>query len=537
MLALAACSPDADVDVVPPGMSRDVVGESKPEPDTDAVDTASVDTDTGETGEQPHTGDTHDSGGVESGDTHDSGTVESGGGDDSGDTGEGVPPEDSGETGGFDTSLVVDTADTGAVDSGAAEESGGTDTGAEESGGATGGHDTSMPVDTSLSGDTGLGGGADTSVGFDTSHRLDTAGPADTSGMTTDTGASATTSTDSGSDTGFGVALGEKPADTADTADTADSADTSNPLASGDTADTAATAATDTSVYFPGGCDTADTGGCSSVIRFVALGVAGTGDSRQTAVASAIEAICVLDGCDFALYLGDNIYYGGPTSVTDVQWNTKFEVPYAGLGFQFYAVLGNHDYGGHYDTATAAIEVAYTAYSSKWYMPSRYYTEPIGDVTVLALDTQSMQLGHGADQDAWISGAVAAISTTWTVAIGHHPYISNGPHGNAGEFDGMAGEGQPMKDFFDAYVCGAADVYLAGHDHALQWMDVPSGCATEFIIAGGGGSGTYPIVGTNPALFEDSNNGFLWVEIDGRQFTGVFYDETGAELYRRVFTK
>jgi len=148
-----------------------------------------------------------------------------------------------------------------------------------------------------------------------------------------------------------------------------------------------------------------------------------------------------------------------------------------------------------------------------------------------------MQLGHGADQEAWIPGAVSGISTTWTIAIGHHPYVSNGPHGNAGEFDGSPGSGIAMKDFFDAYICGTADVYLAGHDHALQWMERPAGCDTEMIVAGGGGAGTYPIVGSNPAYYEDSSNGFLWVELNGNQFTGVFYDETGAEVYRRTFTK
>ena len=31
--------------------------------------------------------------------------------------------------------------------------------------------------------------------------------------------------------------------------------------------------------------------------------------------------------------------------------------------------------------------------------------------------------------------------------------------------------------------------------------------------------------------------GFLWVEIDGEQFTGEFYDKAGQLLYRRCFTR
>ena len=45
--------------------------------------------------------------------------------------------------------------------------------------------------------------------------------------------------------------------------------------------------------------------------------------------------------------LGDNIYDSGVTSVTDPQWQTKFEIPYMGVNLPFYVVLGNHDYGGN----------------------------------------------------------------------------------------------------------------------------------------------------------------------------------------------
>ena len=80
-------------------------------------------------------------------------------------------------------------------------------------------------------------------------------------------------------------------------------------------------------------------------------------------------------------------------------------------------------------------------------------------------------------------------------------------------------------------------MYLAGHDHLLSWLEKPSSCDTEFLVAGGGGAGAYPIVGTNAVHFEDSTNGFLWVELNGNDFTGVFYDDTASELYRRSFTK
>ena len=54
------------------------------------------------------------------------------------------------------------------------------------------------------------------------------------------------------------------------------------------------------------------------VLRFVALGDGGEGNTRQYAVAEAMRTVCIdKGGCEFALYLGDNIYDSGADSVTD----------------------------------------------------------------------------------------------------------------------------------------------------------------------------------------------------------------------------
>ncbi|MBM4365533.1 MAG: metallophosphoesterase [Deltaproteobacteria bacterium] len=433
---------------------------------------------------------------------------------------------DSGGDSGSDTGLGVDTGDTSpgndtgndtgkdtGKDSGDPADSGdpkdsGTDT-APDSGSADSGDDGGGGVD---SGDSGSGG-------------IDTGYPESVDSGRADSGA--TGSDSAGADSGGADSGGSGSADTS-------TADTGSGKGSGGSLFETGAVPPDTGVYTPEPCDSGDTGGCHDVVRFVAIGDAGTGDARQERVAEAMEDICSLYGCDFALYLGDNFYGSGVADVSDPLWTSHFETPYAGLGFRFMAVLGNHDYGG-FDTARAAAQVAYTSYSSKWYMPARFYTEVADDLTVVGLDTHAMVMDSYADQEAWIPAAIAGLSTTWSVAIGHHPYISNGPHGNAGEFDGRPGEGQTMKDFFDAYICGNVDMYIAGHDHTLQWLE-PS-CGTEQLVAGGGGAGTYPIVGTEPAYFEASDNGFLWVEINGRSLTGVFYDDTGAELYRQTITK
>ena len=44
-----------------------------------------------------------------------------------------------------------------------------------------------------------------------------------------------------------------------------------------------------------------------------------------------MAAVCAARGCDFALEFGDNFYLSGVQSVTDAQWQSKFELPYANL--------------------------------------------------------------------------------------------------------------------------------------------------------------------------------------------------------------
>ena len=77
------------------------------------------------------------------------------------------------------------------------------------------------------------------------------------------------------------------------------------------------------------------------------MGDTGKGNTGQQDVANAVARKCAASGCDFVQLLGDNIYESGVTSVTDAQWQTKFEKPYMGISQPFYVVLGNHDYGGN----------------------------------------------------------------------------------------------------------------------------------------------------------------------------------------------
>ncbi|MBL8939904.1 MAG: metallophosphoesterase [Archangium sp.] len=290
-----------------------------------------------------------------------------------------------------------------------------------------------------------------------------------------------------------------------------------------------------------------------SIVRFIAVGDTGKGNAGQNAVGQAMGTICAQRGCDFVVLLGDNFYPTGVTSVTDPQWQTAFVQPYSTVNAPFYAVLGNHDYGGDgagYEANKADVEVAYSQVNPKWRMPSLHYRFTQGHAEFFALDTNRSFWGPNgtgdtqtrADINAWLGASTA----TWKIALGHHPYKSNGPHGNAGNYDcqqilgqcvslPLFTDGRHIKNFLETIVCGRADVYLSGHDHSLQWL-TPTCNGTHLMVSGGGASATTNDT-TNPVHYQTTDLGFLYVELNGRTFTGTFYGETGNVLFTRSFTK
>ena len=374
--------------------------------------------------------------------------------------------------------------------------------------------------------------------------------------------------------------------DVADTADTnttdtkvlADTLDTSTP----DTADTADTAVADTTPDTVDTVDTVDTLDTFDTavdtapdvtvppkeVRFIVMGDTGEGNERQYKVAEAIRQKCERDGCDFAILLGDNIYDVGVTSTMDAQWTAKFEDPYKNLDMPFYAVLGNHDNGGFLtqflgDTFAGAgaefergnYQVDYTRFSSKWKMPGRTYDFAAGPAHFFALDTNDMVwslLNNGAEartqvQVDTLPAKIDQAPETWRIAFGHHPFLSNGQHGDAGAYEGLEENitdlisgvpglgdlsdvvtGDGVKDALDVIVCGRVDLYFAGHDHSRQWLaDAPACPGTTFVVSGAGSKMT-TLKERHPYLFQDVDNaGFFWVHLRDDALTAEAIDENG----------
>lgn len=294
----------------------------------------------------------------------------------------------------------------------------------------------------------------------------------------------------------------------------------------------------------------------NGTVSFVHIGDHGQGNEMQYQVGQAMLEVCEeRGGCGFVVTAGDNIYCCGVRSAYDEQFETKFEIPYEDFDIPWYLTLGNHDNGNGGGTNKAAgdYEVEYTyrtdRMSDKWNMPERYYTFQAGDAEFFMIDSGYDQVSYpilyeadsyGEDQAAWLAEAFSQSDAKWKFLVAHHPYRSNGAHGDAGFFDNVAGRGLAYKLMLEDTMCGEAQFMLAGHDHDLQWLEPVDSCGdTEFIVSGGGGAGARSMGAAphNTAKFEQYNtNGFWWIGINGDTLTAAAYNQDAEMLYEGTYS-
>ncbi|MCA9547618.1 MAG: metallophosphoesterase, partial [Myxococcales bacterium] len=306
-------------------------------------------------------------------------------------------------------------------------------------------------------------------------------------------------------------------------------------------------------------------------ILLIALGDTGKGNAGQHRVAEAAADFCrSRGGCDFALLNGDNIYESGVDGVDDPQWVEKFEAPYAALDLPFYAALGNHDYGAPpilqdfaagigIDPTRGQAQIDYAASQDKFRMPAAFYRFQEGAAEIVALDTATLfwrdlpfieaitgfaetNLAQEQTLPQWAAQPLAG----WRIAFGHHPYLSNGRHGNAGMYDGvflegLIGSGTGVRDFLEAHVLGQFDVYICGHDHNLQDLGEVEG--TTLIVSGAGASTTdlRDQWLRNEAVWEVDDMGFFALTIteDSLTIEGLVVPDGGdaAPLWQAAHTR
>tara|TARA_R110001592_G_scaffold112297_1_gene310347 strand:- start:4389 stop:6389 length:2001 start_codon:yes stop_codon:yes gene_type:complete len=302
-----------------------------------------------------------------------------------------------------------------------------------------------------------------------------------------------------------------------------------------------------------------------AAVRMILLGDSGSGSAGAYAVGEAVAKVCAVKSCDIVLGLGDNIYESGVSSELDPQFEEKFELPFAPIDLPFYMVLGNHDNSGFFggdgaNNSNGDFQVDYhyrdalhpeqPRQTSRWYMPARYYrliqggdaAEPL--VEFFAVDSNQIAGGfpdsdenysynnYGLAQAQWLKAAMANSKAKWKIAFAHHPYLSNGSHGNAGNYDGIPGfvapvlAGSRYKAFLEETVCDKADFFFAGHDHDLQWLMPAASCGKTSFIVSGAASKTRSLENRddNAVYYEKGDSyGFVWVEIKGDKMVAEVY--------------
>ena len=264
-------------------------------------------------------------------------------------------------------------------------------------------------------------------------------------------------------------------------------------------------------------------------LQFEAVGDCGTGAGGQRDVAISMAKKAAEDSISFVLYLGDNFYENGVSSVSDEQWKTAFEDVYdqPSLNVPFYAVLGNHDY-----RENPQAQVEYTKTSKRWTMPARYYSfvEPIddsSDVEIFCLDTNPLAyLSHGeaeglADTSAamkqihWFSQQLRQSKARWRIVIGHHTIYSNGEHGDNKTLQYL------LEPLFVKY---RVDFYLCGHDHDLELLKPVHG--VTYIVTGAGGKHR-DVRWTENTLYAETNLGFTFFRISRTEAVVEFLKRSG----------
>lgn len=262
-------------------------------------------------------------------------------------------------------------------------------------------------------------------------------------------------------------------------------------------------------------------------VRLIALGDAGKGNEVQARVARSVGRTCEELGCDLILLLGDNLYPSGMTSADDPRAEERIALPYVSTA-PVYALLGNHDWDDR-DAQRAAWQVAWAAGRDGVNLPAPAWSMEAGPVTFAAVDTNTVfQVGRSFQQ-RWLTDTLDGATTPWTVVLGHHTWLSDGPHGNAGSYEGVSWapivSGRGLRKLFDQTLCGRADLYLSGHDHLRELLEA---CGTEIVVSGAGASATELVDRGNQPRFARATPGFAWLELGTTEGEVRFYDEVGT---------
>lgn len=271
------------------------------------------------------------------------------------------------------------------------------------------------------------------------------------------------------------------------------------------------------------------------------IGDSGKDNSGQAAVANSMLEYCQSEACDLGMLAGDVVYPNGVSSYDDPILETMFDKYYNPLEIPFLITLGNHDYGFlTNDWDRGDHQLRHAQKNPLFVLPHFWYIHETADIVVASIDTNRL-FWHRDEKPMkrMLKNAyeMAKESGRWFFVMGHHPYISNGKHGNAGRYDGIPTLGFNIKRILKDYVCGKADMYLSGHDHLLQVFDGNvAGCDLPLIVSGNAASAA-DIERDTPSVFISESLGFFHLLVGDEQTLVRAVDENKNILFERSYAK
>jgi hypothetical protein len=279
----------------------------------------------------------------------------------------------------------------------------------------------------------------------------------------------------------------------------------------------------------------APTASPAAEVNLLAMGDWGNNGPGQRMVAATMNFYIRSSGQKFdaMLLAGDN-FYVPLANVFDPRWKTMFEDLYdpSVFDFPFYPALGNHDY----QQERYLVELAYSRSNStsRWKQPARWFRVELPNekdplVTILVLDSNKPLLGEveWANELKWLKSELAKPRRSkWLLCVAHHPFLSNGDHGDNGP---LAKAWAPL---FDRAGVG---FYICGHDHDVQHLESPDH-KPSLLLVGGGGATTRPMRIDQRGPFSRAGNGFAHLTFTDTIATARLVDGRDATVLH-AFTR
>lgn len=167
------------------------------------------------------------------------------------------------------------------------------------------------------------------------------------------------------------------------------------------------------------------------------------GDSDTADLVAGLEGVVAT--------LGDHAYPNG----SDETFSECYDPVWGAFLDRTRPAVGNHDLSGDGGDA-------YHSYfgNRAGNRGDGWYSYDIGDWHVVVLNTNCEIIGcaAGSPQHEWLVADLADSGASCTLAYGHHPRFSSGPHGDY----------PPVGPLWEALHEADADLILVGHDHLYE---------------------------------------------------------------------